>query len=185
MPSTFDAHVGVAGTPAEWRTGSADISLSLSSYDALNLARQTGWAAKDIEAPGSARLDIAAKGIPAQGLDASIKGNFAGIDLSAAGKLVLAAEFAAEIQRDLQGRFGQSRPDRQDDRPRYSATPLRGLPSRSTARPWRSGPSVELQWDKGAVAGREIGGRVTVATAANGSPASTAIFRSIRSISAG
>ena len=32
------------------------------------------------------------------------------------------------------------------------------------------GPSVELQWDKGAVAGREIGGRVTVAAAANGTP---------------
>jgi uncharacterized protein involved in outer membrane biogenesis len=167
--STFDAHVGVAGTPAAWRTGNAEVSLSLSSYDALNLARQTGWAAKDIATPGSARLDIAAKGVPASGLDASIKGNFAGIDLSAAGSLILAGDLPPKFTGTF--KFGSANLD-----PIIKMTGLEipgaspGIAVALDGKAAMLGPSVELQWDKGSVAGREIGGRVTLAEGPKGAP---------------
>jgi hypothetical protein len=77
----LDAHVGVGGTPAEWRTGNAEISCSL-SYDALNPPARRAGRPMTSRFRG-ARARHRRQGDSGQGLDASIKGN--GIDLSAAG----------------------------------------------------------------------------------------------------
>ncbi len=167
--STIDAHIGVVGTPAEWRAGNADISVSLSSYDALNLARQTGWAANDITAPGSARIDLAAKGIPASGLNTTLKANFAGIDLSAAGNLLLPAGLPAKF--DGTFKLGTANLD-----PIIKMTGLQvpglspGLAVSLEGKAAALGASLQLQWEWGVVGGREIGGRMAVSVSADGKP---------------
>ena len=95
--------------------------------------------------------------------------NFAGIDLSAAGNLILRADQPPKFEGTF--KLGAANLD-----PLIKMTGLRipdlspGTTVSLEGKAAVLGPSVELQWDKGVVAGRAVGGRMSVAETADGKP---------------
>lgn len=81
-----DASLDLTGKPSAWPSGATALQLELSSYNALNLLEQIGLTGRSLDRSGSASLRVAATGIPADGMPATVEGNLAGVVLHSAGR---------------------------------------------------------------------------------------------------
>lgn len=159
--TTFDAGLGLKGQPAAWRTGDVTMTASLSSYDAMALARQTGLDPAEVEQAGSAKLDFSAKGVPAKGLDTRLSGNFAGLDFGAEGTLVLSEEANSAFNGSFHLRSPDVAPLLTMARltiPGVSGATSVGLDGKIES----DGPTAKVTWSNGSIAGRQLGGTVKV-----------------------
>jgi hypothetical protein len=157
--TTFDAGLDLKGAPASWQTGDVTLTASLSSYDAMALAKQTGLDPAEVDQAGSAKLDFSGKGVPAEGLDAKLAGNFAGLEYGADGKLVLAEGGEPAFS----GTFHLKSPDVRPlltmarlQIPGVSGATSVGLDGTLASR----GTTADVSWTNGAIAGRQLGGKL-------------------------
>lgn len=159
--TTFDAGLGLKGQPAEWRTGDMTLTASLSSYDGMALARQTALDPAEIEQAGSAKLDFSANGVPANGLDTKLSGNFAGLDYGAEGNLVLAEDGEPAFK----GTFHLKSPDVSPllTMARLHIPGVSGATSVALDGSLASqGATADIGWTNGSIAGRQLGGKLRV-----------------------
>ncbi|MCB1495787.1 MAG: AsmA family protein [Bauldia sp.] len=164
--TNFDATIEFAGAPEAWRTGKSRFSGSLSSYDAVGVARQVGLDPVG-DSIGGARISFSAEGIPAEGLAAKLQGTFGGLTVDSAGTLVLARDLPATYA----GTFGV---ETEDIEPLVRMVGL-GIPGAALGTPVRLagdisslGPSAELSWTNGQIAGHRVSGSVRAAPRAEG-----------------
>lgn len=88
--TAIDMALGFKGTPAGWREGELKVSAAVDSADAGHLLRQFGYEAFPIDKPGRARIAIETAdggGTLADGVNAAIKGEFAGVTYVTDGKI--------------------------------------------------------------------------------------------------
>lgn len=164
--TNFDGSIELAGAPTAWRNGRASFTGSLTSYDAVGVARQVGL---EPVGPtiGGARISVTAAGIPSKGLESTLQGSFGGLTLESAGTLVLAA--------DLPPTFAGSFDLETDNvEPLINMVGL-GIPGAALGTPVALagdikslGPSAEVVWTNGQIAGHAVSGKVRVATRADG-----------------
>ena len=80
---------------AHWRTKPADITATLSALDSAQFVRQLGLAAVPLPEDSGAKIDINAKGVPADGLNTVVEiTSLAGLHLTARGKLTIGNDLA-------------------------------------------------------------------------------------------
>ncbi|MET4633864.1 uncharacterized protein involved in outer membrane biogenesis [Kaistia defluvii] len=88
--TAIDMALGFKGTPAAWRDGELKVSAAVDSADAGHLLRQLGYQALPLDKPGRARIAVETVdggGTLADGVAASIKGEFAGLSYVSDGKI--------------------------------------------------------------------------------------------------
>jgi hypothetical protein len=90
--TTLSAALDISGSLADWRQGEAGVKIMLDSPDAAELARQAGLTLGSDANPGGARLEIDARGVPVNGLETRVAGEFAGVDLRSEGRLALTVD---------------------------------------------------------------------------------------------
>ena len=164
--TNFDATIELAGAPTAWRAGQAHFTASLSSYDAAGVARQMGVAPTDVSV-GGVRINFSATGIPKDGLETTLQGNFGGLALDSAGKLILAADLPASYA----GTFSLATDDLE---PLIRMVGL-GIPGAALGTPVKVagdisslGPAAEISFKNGEVAGRLVSGKLRVAPGEEG-----------------
>ncbi len=89
--TNISAAVDLSGTLANWRQSEIGVEILIDSPNAAELSRQAGFAVAGDANPGGAHLEIGASGVPIEGLDARIAGEFAGVGLRSHGQLALDA----------------------------------------------------------------------------------------------
>lgn len=90
--TTLSASIDMTGSLADWRQGEAGVEIVVDSPSAAELARQAGLMVDDDAGAAGAHLEINAEGVPANGLQARVAGEFAGIGLRSEGRLTFSAE---------------------------------------------------------------------------------------------
>ena len=83
---------------AHWRTRPAEITAKLYSPDGAELARQLGLAAVALTKDQGGSVDVAAKGVPADGLDTVVMTELAGLNATARGKLTVGEDLAPSFK---------------------------------------------------------------------------------------
>lgn len=157
--STFDIGLDLTGSPGDWRTGELAATVSLSSYDAMGLARQTGLDPGAVEQAGSVNLHFSAKGVPATGLATNLTGMFAGADFAAEGNLVLAGAGEPAFKGTFHLKSGDISPLLTMARlqiPGLSGAASIGLDGDLAT----TGTTGEIAWTNGSVAGHQLGGKL-------------------------
>jgi hypothetical protein len=159
--STFDVAVE-SGTSllADWRSAAANATAVVASPDSGALARQLGFSASSASDDSGAHVEVRATGIPAEGMDASMIADFAGVTASAAGDLSIAEDLSAEFTGDfgvtassleaMMATAGVSIPGAADTPVEVDGT--LGL----------SDGKASLAWTNGAIAGRAVTGNIEV-----------------------
>ncbi len=164
--SRFDTTVELIGAPTEWRSGGVRIAGSLTSYDAVAVARQAGLDASDVEI-GGARIDFEASGVPEIGLDAEGKVTFGNLKFETGGTLILPADlppkfegaYALEVEdaAPLLGLFGVTVPGTESGARVQIAGNVATL-----------GASADLAWTNGQIAGQRVTGALRLAEGSAG-----------------
>jgi hypothetical protein len=86
--TAIDMALGFKGTPAGWREGEVKVSAAIDNSDVGHLLRQLGFSAFPLDRPGRGRLAIESESNSlAEGVGASIKGEFAGLAYSSDGRI--------------------------------------------------------------------------------------------------
>ena len=156
-----DATIDLSGSPTAWRTGTAAVTLDVSSYDAVGLARQAGLAAAAGDMQKSARIQIAARGVPKDGLDTTVAADFGGVGLTAAGSLILAAG-------QLPSFNGTFKLQSDDLDPIIKMAGLTipgegpGVAAVLDGKISVAGATSVVEWKNGTVAGRPVGAKLTI-----------------------
>ncbi|MCP4385201.1 MAG: AsmA family protein, partial [Hyphomicrobiales bacterium] len=164
--SQFDVTIELAGAPATWRTGSARVVGSLKSYDAVGVARQAGIDAANVDI-GGASIDLEATGVPQEGMATKLDFSFGDLSLESNGTLILAAELPpkytgtydlkTEDVDPLIGMVGLAIPGAALGTPLALAGDINVL-----------GPTAEMSWTNGVVAGQRMTGDLRIAEADDG-----------------
>lgn len=164
--TNFDASIELTGAPAVWRRGEARFTGSLSSYDAVGVARQLGLEPTDVSV-GGARVSVSAAGVPNQGLETTLTGSFGGLTAESAGQLILPA--------DLPGTYAGTFSVATDDLDPLIRMVGLSIPGAALGTPVRLagdisglGPAASLSWTNGEIAGRQVSGTVRVSEGADG-----------------
>ena len=156
-----DATIDLTGSPVAWRSGTAAVTLDVSSYDAVGLARQAGLAAAAGDLQKSARIQIGAHGVPKDGLVTTVTGDFGGVGLSAAGTLVLAAGQVPSFN----GTF-KLQSDDLDPIVKMAGLEIPGeepgIPATLDGKIGFVGTAGEVEWKDGTIAGRPVGAKLSV-----------------------
>ena len=165
--TNFEATIELSGVPTLWRQADLDITASLKSYDAVGVARQIGIDRSEVSVDGGAQFRLTAKGIPDKGLASEVTGSFGGLTLRAAGDAVALVGEPLKFT----GTFGI---DTADLAPLVSLVGL-NIPGTGAALPVSVsgnlaavGTSADVDWQNGAIAGRQVSGKFRVAEGAEG-----------------
>ncbi len=148
-----------------WRTVPGVFAITADSPDSAALAHQFGFAASAVKDDGGAHLAAKGAGIPKDGLDSVVDGEFAGVTASAQGKLVLAE--AAPI---FTGNFTL----KADDLAAAIGTAGLSIPGAAAGTPVAlagtfvaNGSDLTLTWKDGTVADQPVSGNAEIARAAD------------------
>ena len=87
--TTPEAKIVLTGSPLAWRDADVAVDASVTSYEALELARQIGIVRADAVIEGWAELKLSGKGVPSQGLAMDVKGSFGGLGFGSKGTLAM------------------------------------------------------------------------------------------------
>jgi uncharacterized protein involved in outer membrane biogenesis len=147
--------------PADVWTGNDRVSLKLDSADSAAFARQLGINAASVANDGGAHLALKMSGPPAKGLVTALDGSFAGLGLDASGTTTFDAATRPAFA-------GTLKATSDDIRPLLAAASLTlpglndnaGLSLSGAATASQAG--LALDWRNGAIAGRSIGGKITL-----------------------
>ncbi|MBN9023244.1 MAG: hypothetical protein J0H08_14365, partial [Rhizobiales bacterium] len=165
--TTFSTTIDLAGTPAHWREATVDVLADVKSYDAAALARQILLDEGDATIEGSAQFDFKASGVPAEGLASTFSGRIGGLDLRADGSIA----FPADTAPTFAGTFGVDTPD---VAPILALFDLAvpgvgpGMPVSVAGKATTSGLAADLAWQNGVIAGRQVGGTLSLSRGAKG-----------------
>jgi hypothetical protein len=157
LSASFD----VTGELANWRQAETAVEINVVSTDAVELARQAGSAAGTDGEAGDVDVLFTAVGVPADGLDVRVKGDFAGIGLRSTGRLA----FVSDLPPAFTGRVAVAS-DNFEPFLRMSGLGIpgsaRGSSGRLGGRIEIAGLSTKLALNDSQIAGRLVGGNLTL-----------------------
>ena len=160
--TTLSSNFHIAGDPSAWRENTIEAEIVLDTPDAQQLARQAGIAVADVFNVGGGSLRITASGIPAQGMETRIAGDYAGIGVRAEGDFAIGVENKPTMSGTLALAGDSIAPVLS-----LAGLDIPGVDRQTAARldgnaTW-DGKALSFDWRNGRIGDRRIGGHVTLA----------------------
>ncbi len=166
--TTFNATVDSAAEKlADWRTAPASLGVTLDSPDSAALAHQFGLAAAAVDNDPGAHVAVSGKGVPADGLVATIDTSLAGLTVGGNGKLAFGADFVPAFAGDFTAKADDLAPFSSIASLTVPGAP--GAPLSASGTISTAGTAASFAWQNGTVAGHTVGGKITLARAADAS----------------
>jgi uncharacterized protein involved in outer membrane biogenesis len=155
----------VSRRPGEWREAPFEVAGTLSAQASAGLVRQAGFAIAAVPRDLPAQVDVRAAGTPANGLDATVSLNIAGIAAKTSGLLRIADDFALAFTGTIDAAS--------DNLDRAVALAGLAIPGAATGTSVRLigdlalGPSgASLKWSNATIAGQPLSGALAVVPSA-------------------
>jgi uncharacterized protein involved in outer membrane biogenesis len=165
--TTASAIFDLSGSLADWRHGRADVNIVVESPDAAEVVRQAGLTSAGPGHAGSGSIQIVASGVPAEGLDTRISGEFAGVGLRSNGRLTLAAGAPPSFAGSLAAAADDLEPAMRLAGLGIPGAAL-GTPARIEATVEARGESADLAFNNSEIADRLVSGRMSLARSGQG-----------------
>lgn len=162
--TTLSARFDLSGSLAGWRQSNTRAEIQVKSSDAAELARQSGIMTRKAAAAGSAEFNIITNGVPAEGMESDITGNFAGVGVRSNGEITIGADLVPAFSGLL-----NAQTDDLDAITRFAAIDIPGLVPGASARIGgeieANAETVGMVLKNSHVAGRRFVGAVSLGNA--------------------